>query len=68
MRPILTQKISIESFQDFYWLKEELQSFCKENGMSAADSKNQGKSREGAIEAWNIIKKLPGSIKYNPNN
>ncbi|MEG0471408.1 MAG: DUF6434 domain-containing protein [Solibacillus sp.] len=39
MRPNLTKDISVESFKDFYWLKEELQSFCRENGFSAAGSK-----------------------------
>ncbi|MGG4470013.1 DUF6434 domain-containing protein [Paenibacillus alvei] len=39
MRPNLTKDISVESFKDFYWLKEELQSFCRENGMSASGSK-----------------------------
>ena len=33
-----------------------------------ADPKNQGKSRSEAIDAWNKIKKLPGSNKYDPNN
>lgn len=33
-----------------------------------ADPNNQGKSREEAIEAWNKIKKLPGSNKYMSNN
>lgn len=33
-----------------------------------ADSTNEGKSREEAIEAWNVIKKLPGSHTYKPNN
>lgn len=32
-----------------------------------ADSKNQGKSREKAIEAWNEVKKRPGSNQYNPS-
>lgn len=189
MRPNLTKDISTESFKAFYWLKEELQSFCRKNGLSAsgskieisdrieiflrtgeikkpvrksrvnktidsqvdlsldtvitenhrcsqdvrvffktvipkfhfstyiqnyfknnvgktyrdavnawfeeeerkkdpsykkniapqfeynqftrdffADPKNQGKSRDEAIEAWNEIKKLPGSNKYTPNN
>ncbi|AXI08211.1 cytoplasmic protein [Oceanobacillus zhaokaii] len=189
MRANLTKQISIEQFKDFYWLKEELQSFCREHGISASgskveisdrvetflltgkinkptrksrgnrrtdqrvelslntvitenhrcsqdvraffktiipkfhfstyiqnyfktnigktyrdvvaawyeeedrkkdpsfkkkiapqfeynqfirdyfsDSKNQGKSRSEAISAWNYIKKLPGSNKYNPNN
>lgn len=39
MRPNLTKNISVESFRDFYWLKEELQSFCRQNGISASGSK-----------------------------
>lgn len=39
MRPNLTKDISVEGFKDFYWLKEELQSFCRENGISASGSK-----------------------------
>jgi len=32
-----------------------------------ADSKNKGKSRQDAIDAWNNLKKLPGSNKYTPD-
>ncbi|CAI6067921.1 IS1595 family transposase ISBce21 [Paenibacillus sp. JJ-100] len=39
MRPNLTKDISNENFKEFYWLKEELQSFCRENGLSASGSK-----------------------------
>ena len=39
MRPNLTKDISIQDFKDFYWLKEELQSFYREHGMSASGSK-----------------------------
>ena len=39
MRPNLTKEISIHDFKDYYWLKEELQNFCRENGMSASGSK-----------------------------
>ncbi len=39
MRPNLTKDMSVESFRDYYWLKEELQAFCRENGISASDSK-----------------------------
>ena len=39
MRHNLTKEISIHDFKDFYWLKEELQNFCRENGMSASGSK-----------------------------
>lgn len=39
MRPNLTKDISVEIFKDFYWLKEELQSYCRDNGLSATGSK-----------------------------
>jgi len=39
MRPNLTKDINIQSFKDFYWLKEELQAFCREHGISASGSK-----------------------------
>lgn len=31
MRPNLTKEIPIEDFKNFYWLKKELEDFCKEN-------------------------------------
>lgn len=39
MKPSLTKEISVQSFKDFYWLKEELQIFCRENGLSPSGSK-----------------------------
>ncbi|GGE55618.1 DUF6434 domain-containing protein [Priestia taiwanensis] len=39
MRPALTKEIHIEDFRAYYWLKEELQSFCRQHGMSASGSK-----------------------------
>ena len=39
MRPNLTKEIGIEDFKDFYFLKEELQTFCRENGLHASGSK-----------------------------
>lgn len=39
MRPKLTKDISVENFKNFYWLKEELQSFCRENEISPSGSK-----------------------------
>lgn len=39
MRPELSKEISVESFKAYYWLKEELQSFCREHGISATGSK-----------------------------
>lgn len=39
MRPELTKNIAIQDFKNFYWLKEELQYFCRQHGMSASGSK-----------------------------
>lgn len=39
MRPNLTKDISVDDFKNYYWLKEELQLFCKENNISAYGSK-----------------------------
>lgn len=39
MRPNLTKQISVEKFREYYWLKEELQTFCRENDISASGSK-----------------------------
>lgn len=39
MRPELATSMSVQDFRDYYWLKEELQIFCRENGISASGSK-----------------------------
>lgn len=39
MRPELTKDLPINEFTDFYWLKTELQQFCRENNMSPSGSK-----------------------------
>lgn len=38
-RPDLHEKISLDDFKQFYWLKEELQAFCKQNDIHANGSK-----------------------------
>lgn len=38
-RPSLTKEISINDFQDFYWLKSELVQFCREQGIRTTGSK-----------------------------
>lgn len=38
-RPELNSAISLQDFLGFYWLKTELVSFCKTNGISAAGGK-----------------------------
>lgn len=39
LRPELEENLNVHDFRNFYWLKEELQTFCRENGMSASGSK-----------------------------
>lgn len=57
MRPNLTSDISTESFKEFYWLKEELQSFCRKNGLSASGSKIEISDRiEIFLRTGEIIK------------
>jgi hypothetical protein len=38
-RPLLNREISIADFKKHYWLKEELQDFCRNNGIGANGSK-----------------------------
>ncbi|MFE8699665.1 DUF6434 domain-containing protein [Cytobacillus sp. FJAT-54145] len=59
MRPILSKEIRLQDFKNFYWLKEELQSFCKAIGMSSSGSKQELSDR--------ILKYLEtGEIKTAP--
>ena len=38
-RPNLNKDISIKDFREFYWLKEELMKFCKEEGLKTIGGK-----------------------------
>jgi len=38
-RPILDNKISVENFKDFYWLKVELVDFCRKVGINSSGGK-----------------------------
>ena len=63
MRPNLTKDISVDSFKDFYWLKEELQSFCRENGISASGSKTEISDRiETFLQTGEIKKPIRKSV------
>lgn len=57
MRPDLTNDINVESFKDFYWLKEELQSFCRANEISATGSKTEISDRIETFLRTGEIKK-----------
>ena len=38
-RPDLSKEIDSKTFRSFYYLKEELVVFCRENGLSTSESK-----------------------------
>jgi hypothetical protein len=40
-RPLLNKKLNGDTFRKWYWLKEELVSFCRENGLPANGSKTE---------------------------
>ena len=40
-RPYLDENISVEDFLDFYWLKVELQDFCRKKGMQTSGAKTE---------------------------
>lgn len=63
MRPILTKEISIQDFMDFYWLKEELQSFCRDNGISASGSKVEISDRIETFLRTGKVKKTQRNSK-----
>lgn len=37
----LTRRTSVKDFRDFYWLKKELQDFCREHGLSTGGGKRE---------------------------
>ncbi len=70
-RPILDEKISVQDFKDFYWLKDELIKFCRKNGISYVGGKIEITNRiieyleTGKVVRTKTIsqKKLPKSTK-----
>ena len=68
MRPDLNKDIQVESFRNFYWLKEELQTFCKENGINASGSKLEIADRiEWFLRTGEIQPAIKKSKKKNQN-
>ncbi|MEK4081542.1 DUF6434 domain-containing protein [Solibacillus sp. FSL K6-1126] len=67
MRPELKRKLDVQEFQSFYWLKEELQTFCRKNGMSASGSKIEITDRIAAFLQTGEIQK-PLKKRKSPTN
>lgn len=56
-RPPLVKGLPEHKFRDFYWLKKELQSFCRDNGLSTSGSKDEITERIGIfLREGRIIK------------
>lgn len=49
MRPPLSSQTSLEDFNSWYWLKAELQAFCRQNGIPASGSKEDLLARARAF-------------------
>ncbi len=70
-RPLLDERISVQDFKDFYWLKEELIKFCRKTGISYAGGKSEITNRiieyleTGKITKHRAVrqKKLPKPTK-----
>ncbi|MCK5475273.1 MAG: cytoplasmic protein [Candidatus Pacebacteria bacterium] len=71
-RPILNKNITLKDFKDFYWMKEELVSFCREIGISCSGGKIEITGRiveylkTGKIE--NKKRKIKKCIQRMPKN
>ncbi len=64
-RPDLTRQLAPDVFLDHYWLRAELAAFCRQNGVSAAGSKEDLGKRVRAILAGDP---LPQPVKARARN
>jgi hypothetical protein len=59
-RPNLNNSISIADFNDFYWLKEELTTFCRSKGISTTGGKQELADRIVVfLQTGKIVKTVP---------
>lgn len=59
MRPELTKSCRAVEFTQYYWLKEELQRFCRDHDISASGSKQEISTRvEHFLRTGDILKPL----------
>ncbi|MFS0560080.1 DUF6434 domain-containing protein [Terribacillus sp. 179-K 1B1 HS] len=57
MRPELTRMTKADDFLDYYWLKEELVQFCRENGLPVSGSKMEITARIESFLREGIVEK-----------
>lgn len=69
MRPPLTKNIHLEEFKQYYWLKKELQAFCKNHGLSPTGSKEEITERiDEFLRTGTIIKPTRTLSRQNDKN
>lgn len=73
-RPDLTPTILVEDFRSFYWLKEELQQFCKDEGIRTSGGKIEIAQRievylkTGNVKMANLENKGRRKVSYSRND
>ena len=68
MRPSLTKTISLTDFQNYYWLKAELQTFCREHGLPASGSKIEITERiSHYLTTGKVLKQLCAKVSKAPS-
>ena len=71
-RPVLDKNLESKTFRDFYYLKEELVTFCRENGILVSGGKIEITERiayfliraEYCLFKWQEKKQLQGHNRY----
>jgi hypothetical protein len=66
-RPSLSNNISVEDFIDFYWLKEELVEFCRNEGIPSSGAKRKISKRiEHYLQTGEKLASKPQKSKKSP--
>jgi len=66
VKPELTKDIPLESFQNYYWLKAELVSFCRDNGLYLSGKKKE--LQEQIAHYLDTGEKLASKVKHSANH
>jgi len=67
VRPELERELTVKEFREFYWLKEELQTFCRGNGISPSGSKIEITDRIAVFLETGKIQKPMRNRSSSPN-
>jgi hypothetical protein len=68
LRPSLSRDTQIDTFEEYYWLKEELQTFCRHHGISASGSKIEISERISTFLETGEIKKAVRKSKVKQSS